>query len=255
MKRGLYTDPSLLLKASESLLAAERRDAGIGTRKEKSVHGLIKYLLEPDDSFHERPVGTFVADICNGERIYEIQTGNCYPLIKKLRAYKGVCPVTVVKPLSVKNTIHWMDPETGTVDEKPGRGKRGKITDLLSDAKNLLEFLPEKDFSVLVLMVETEEYRVRDGYGEKGKSRATKLDRVPVAVTDSYLFETPEDWAVLFPAELKEPFTVKELAKALRLSEFHTYRAVKVFELAGCIRAAGKKGRAALYEPAAKGAD
>lgn len=252
MKQGLYTDPSLLLKASEALLNAQRAQAGIGTQKEKSVHGLVKYMLEPDDRFHEQPVGPYVADICNGERIYEIQTGNCYPLIKKLRAYKGVYPVTVVKPLSVKNTIRWMDPATGMLDEKPGHGKRGKMTDLLSDAKNLLEFLPEKDFSVLVLLMETEEYRVRDGYGEKGKSRATKLDRIPVAITESYLFESPEDWAMLFPEEIEGPFTVPELAKALHLSQFHAYRAMKVFELSGCVRAAGKRGKAAMYEPVAK---
>lgn len=249
MKRGLYSDPALLLQASEKLLAAERAGTGIGIQKEKSVHGLIKYLLEPDESFHEQPVGSFVADIRNAERIYEIQTGNCYPLIKKLRAYKGVCPVTVVKPLSVRTTIRWMDPETGAFDEKPGRGKKARPEELLSDMKNLIEFLPEKDFSVLVLLMETEEYRIRDGYGEKGKSRATKLDKIPVRITDDYLFESPADWGALFPEEIKEPFTVPELAKALRLSGFHTYRAVKVFELAGRIRPAGKRGKAALYEP------
>ena len=248
MKRGRYTDPELLVAAKEKLLRAQRAGTGIGTQKEKSVHGLLKFLLEPDPDFHEQAVGPFVADIKNAERIYEIQTGNCYPLIKKLRAYSDGCPVTVVRPVSVKNTIRWMDPESYAIDEKPGRGKQGRITDLLSDAKNLIEFLPDENFSVLVILMETEEYRIRDGYGEKGKLRATKLDKMPIRITDDMLFESPADWACLFPETVEGTFTVAELRKALHISAFDASRAVKIFELSGCVRAAGKQGRANLYE-------
>lgn len=249
MIRGRFTDPELLRIAKEKHLRAQHADTGIGTRKEKSVHGVLKFLLEPEERFHEQPAGSFVADIKNEERIFEIQTGNSYPLIKKLRAYGGKYPVTVVKPVFIKNTILWMDPETYAIDEKAGRGKRGRAEDILSDMKNLLEFLPQADVNVLLIFMETEEYRLRDGYGEKGKLRATKVDKMPVIITDDILFESPADWAILFPESVQAPFTVPELAKALRLSAFHAYRAVKVFELSGCVRAVGKRGKAALYEP------
>lgn len=247
MKQGCYTDPELLRTAKERLLHVQRTGNGIGTQKEKSVHLLLKYLLEPEDRFHERPVGPFIADIKSKERIFEIQTGNSYPLIKKLYAYSGEYPVTVVKPVITRNTIRWMDPKTYAIDDKPGRGKQEKLSDLLSDAKNLIAFLPDERFSVLVLLMETEEYRLKDGYGETGKLRATKLDKMPVKIIDDLLFERPADWACLFPDSITDAFTVPELAKALRIQNFHAYRAVKVFELSGCIRAVGKRGKSVLY--------
>ena len=49
---------------------------GIGTQSERLVHSTLKYYLEPDDSCHEIPIGSYVADIFQKEtgQIIEIQT-------------------------------------------------------------------------------------------------------------------------------------------------------------------------------------
>ena len=78
--------------------AAEQ--SGIGTLSEKRLHAVIKRYLSEDESTHERPVADLladadtpvskkpmVADILADGHIFEVQTGSCYPLRKKLEWY------------------------------------------------------------------------------------------------------------------------------------------------------------------------
>ena len=53
---------------------------GIGTLSERCLHAVLKYWVEPDESRHEvrLPCG-LVADVFDGERVVEIQTGSLYP--------------------------------------------------------------------------------------------------------------------------------------------------------------------------------
>lgn len=48
------------------------RPCGIGTLGEQTLHAVIKYLLEPDPSCHEKRIGSFVADIARADGIVEI---------------------------------------------------------------------------------------------------------------------------------------------------------------------------------------
>ena len=59
--------------------------SGIGTLGERSLHAVLKYWIEPDERRHEvkLPCG-LVADIYDGERVVEIQTGSLYQLRGKL---------------------------------------------------------------------------------------------------------------------------------------------------------------------------
>lgn len=248
MKTGLYTDPSLLAAASVRLEETGHTLKGIGTQGEKSVHSLLKFLLCPDDTCHELPCGKHVADVRTEERIYEIQTGGFYPLAKKMEDYLEVSPVTVVKPLSIKPLIRWMDPETGALDEKVSRGRPKKITDILPDMYFLREYVSDPHFSLLVLLVETEEYRMKNGYGPEKKKHAGKLDKVVTCITDGILFESPEDYAILFPEKLPSPFTAQEFGAALKLRGVKVYSALRFFLETGLVCPAGKRGRSAIYE-------
>ena len=53
---------------------------GIGTQKERTLHSVLKYYLEPDAEYHEIPIGSFIADIYRDDRIIEVQTGSFTPL-------------------------------------------------------------------------------------------------------------------------------------------------------------------------------
>ena len=88
--------------------------SGIGTLGERSLHAVLKYWIEPDERRHEvkLPCG-LVADIYDGERVVEIQTGSLYQLRGKLDRLLPFTPVTIVVPVVRKKTLVWLDPETG----------------------------------------------------------------------------------------------------------------------------------------------
>lgn len=79
--------------------AGER--GGINVQRERSLHAILKYWAEPDETFHERrlPETGQIADIFDGERVVEIQTGSFSALRKKLERMLPHYPVTVVYPL------------------------------------------------------------------------------------------------------------------------------------------------------------
>lgn len=78
--------PEQLLRFHEAchiVLAGRKPEQGIGTLGEKSLHAVLKYYYQPDESQHERKIGRMTADaiLPNGS-ILEIQTRSFYSLRK-----------------------------------------------------------------------------------------------------------------------------------------------------------------------------
>ena len=65
----------------------EKTENKITTYMERSLHAYLKTYFCPDESWHELKIGRYVADACDGKTIFEIQTGNFSPLIKKIKFY------------------------------------------------------------------------------------------------------------------------------------------------------------------------
>ena len=138
---SVHTPPPM----SEELAAAYARAcahlrAGIGTLNERSLHSTLKFWLEPEESRHEVAIGRQVADIFDGERAVEVQTGGCYPLQKKLAALLAAVPVTVVLPLPHYKWVSWIDPDTGERGDFHRSPKRGGVWDALPELYWLREF-------------------------------------------------------------------------------------------------------------------
>ena len=68
-----------------------------------------------------------------------------------------------------------------------------------------------------------------------------------VEVIDRAALRTPADLAALVPAELEEPFTVRELAAAARTTPLVAGRCAYVLRSLELLEPAGKRGRAPLY--------
>lgn len=122
---------------------------GIGTQKERTLHSVLKYYLEPDAEYHEIPVGSFIADIYRDGRILEVQTGSFTPLAKKLDVFLPKFPVTIVYPIPWHKWVHWIQPNTGEVSKGRRSPKTGNLYMLLpelyripslSDASSSLPF-------------------------------------------------------------------------------------------------------------------
>ena len=62
------------LRAQNALAAKNEMGKGIGTQIERTLHCVLTYYIEPDESRHEVRVGTFIADIFQAQ---QNRTGSC----------------------------------------------------------------------------------------------------------------------------------------------------------------------------------
>ena len=108
-------DEGRLISAISRVTGTEEKN-GIGTLSEKPLHKILKYYFEPDESKHEIKVFDSVADVFDGNEIFEIQTGGFLPLVKKLK--KTLNPL--MGNLKQNRPFPWYNNSTkgGNTDEK-----------------------------------------------------------------------------------------------------------------------------------------
>ena len=106
-------DPVRFEQICAAVVSENRRDGGIGTLGEKSIHAVLKYYFDENPDTHEQSVGDSVADIVGADGVIEIQTRMFQRLNRKLDALLPVCPVTVVYPVVRRKRLIWIDPQTG----------------------------------------------------------------------------------------------------------------------------------------------
>lgn len=239
------------LAAAMAAARALLLESGIGTLNERTLHSTLKCWLQPNVALHEVPIAGCVADIFDGERVTEIQTGGLFPLKKKLGVLLAYVPVTVVVPLPREKWLCWIDPETGERSAPRRSPKRGKAADVLPELCFVWEFWNEGATAfplfVRVLLLDMEESRLLDGWGQGGKRGSHRVDRVPLAVAGECSLESLADVAALL-SELPAPFTRKDVTKWIGKRGVALSRTLRFLETAGLIRRAGKQGNTILFE-------
>ena len=237
-------DESSFAAACRAVQEMGRADQGVGTLGEKTLHAVIKRMIEPDLSRHEVKLGSFVADVLNERGVFEVQTRNLHKLKPKLTALLPYYPVTVVVPVIEIKWLLTMDPETGELKERRKSPKRGKAADLLPDLAYLKPLLRDPNLSFLLVRLEGEELR------KPSHSRwrsGTPLEFAPTRFLGTVILKAPADCAALLPIDLPETFTARELAGALRLPGGRGSAAANVLSYMGVLRRAGARGKAYLY--------
>lgn len=244
METNWGMDEMTFAAACRAVQETGRADQGVGTLGEKTLHMVLKRMIEPDMSRHEVKLGSYVADILNEHGLFEIQTRSLHKLKPKLAALLPYYPVTVVAPVIETKWLLIMDPETGELTGRRKSPKRGKAADLLPDLAYLRPFLLDPNLSFLLVRLEGEELRVRT----QGKRRpAQRLEFAPTRYLGAVSLKTAEDYAALLPLDLPEEFTARELAKALGLSAGQSSAAAGVLSHMGAIRQIGRRKNAYLY--------
>ena len=227
---------------------------GIGTLGEKTLHAQIKLLLEPDTNAHEIRVGPYVADIVGEDGIVEIQTGNFDRLRKKLEAFLEISRVTVVYPIARCKWLLWVDPESGGVTSRRKSPRVGNYPDAMFELYKIMPLLLHPNLRLALLLVDLEEYRLRDGWSRDKKKGSHRYERIPLGLAGRLDLRGPADWqspearAAFFPSDLPSPFTSKDYAKAARLSVNAAQTALRVLSSMGAAERCGKRGNAILYE-------
>ena len=236
--------------------------AGIGTLREKRLHLALKTFLCEDTACHERPVADLlsgdgapgrrmVADVLADGHIYEIQTGGFYPLRDKVGWYltHTACRVTVVHPIPAVRYLSWIEPESGQVISRTRSPKRGRVRDVAKELYWLSDFVGDPRFSIRLLLIGLEEYRMQDGWGKDKKRGSSRYERFPTCLYGCVELATPADYALYFlPASLGDGvFTAADYARASGIRGRTTYAVIHLLEKLGLIVEDGRVGRSQGY--------
>lgn len=243
---------SLARAAAVKLLGAGGTRRGIGVYGEKTLHATLKYYYQPDSTRHEVGMASLVADACiEGEdgvqTAVEIQTGSFVPLAKKLEKYRDAgTSVLVVMPLVAHKRIVWADRESGEL-HKPRRSPRvGRVSDALKELYFIREYLLMPNLTVDVLLIDMDEYRVLDGWGNGGKRGSHRIERFPSEALSLLRLTSLQDYMSFVPTELENGFTAREYAKLTHLTPRRANSALRLLVSLGLL-AREKEGRGYLY--------
>lgn len=220
---------------------------GIGTLNEHSLHAFLKAHFESDPEKCEIKIGRYVADIFNDDGITEIQTRGFSNLKDKLAVFLKDYKVTVVYPIAKHKRLLWVDPVTGETSAPRLSPKRGRSSDIFYELIYIKKSLLDENLKIKIILLDIDEYRIKNGWSNDGKKGSTRKDRIPLGITDELDIDCAADYKKLIPQELPDIFTSKELMKALHGSKNFVSRAISVFTFTGAIEKVGKRGREYLY--------
>ena len=237
-------DEAMLNRRSEG-------DGGFGTLAEKRMHAIIKRYLCPNEEFHEVGMdGTrYIADVCIGNRIFEVQTGAFYPMRKKIDYYmeKTDCTVTVVHPIALNKWVSWIDPATGEIQPRKRSPKHEKASDLLSEMYAFLPHLTNPRLCFRLLFIEAQDFRMLAPKGKNRKKGSERYERIPITLLGDQSFSTPKDFEAFLPADLPSPFTVKTFSDCTGIRGRDAYSAVRVLTALGLLQETDPIGRAMAF--------
>ena len=226
---------------------------GIGTLRERSLHAVLKYWVDPEESRHEVALPCrLVADIYDGERVTEIQTRNFSKLRPKLARLLPSYRVTILYPIAQIKRLIWVDPESGELSPPRRSPKTGSVWDAFAELYYIRDYLKaagegEADLAVRLVYLEMEEYRLLNGWSRDRKKGSCRIERIPAALCGEQTLRCPADYAALLPPGLPEAFTVADLARELRLTKKRAGQVVNVLYTIGAIIREGKAKNAFLY--------
>ena len=236
-----------LRQALEKARSAMRERNGIGTLAEKTLHAAVKFYLEPDPAFHEVPHLGFVADVKNENGVTEIQTRSFERLRRKLALFLAEGPVTLVCPLPHVKYVLWLDPETGEVSRRRKSPKTGQPWHLLPELFRIGELLRHPTLSLLILLLDMDEYRNLDGWSRDRKRGSHRLERLPLTLHQQLWLREKANWRAMLPEGLPQEFTRQDFAKAGGFSERKSDAALRVLCRMSLAERCGMRGRAYLY--------
>ncbi len=240
-------DKQLFEMVCEEVIGQRQGMNGIGTLSEKTVHSVLKSYLSPDSINHEIKVGGFVADICTGNEIIEIQTRSFDKLRRKLHSFLSFAPVTVVYPIPNIKWIRWVNPQTGEISPPRKSPKIGSCYTIFPELYKIKDFLVNPNLRFKIVLMNVEEYRFLDGWSKDKKKGSTRCDRIPTELVEELQITSIEDYKALIPDTLTEEFTSRDFKKASGLPLHHAQTALNILHYIGVVDRIGKKGNSFVY--------
>lgn len=213
------------LAAKDKIIQLEERERrGIGMQAEKTVHAILKNTKDPDETHQEVPVGNYIADICDGHQIIEVQSAGFGRMWPKLEAFLPEYEVTIVYPIPHIKYITWVDPQTGEFMERNKSHHTGSFYHAFKEMGKIRSLLTHPNLTINPMLIDMEEYKLLDGWSYDRKRGSHRYDRIPMSIYDEVYLRSPEDYAMFVPEALRiraadELFTAKEFGALIGIKE------------------------------------
>jgi hypothetical protein len=214
---------------------------------EKPLHAALKHWYAQSGDHFEVPVDGFVIDIVRGDLLIEVQTRSFSSIRRKLKQLLGKHRVRLVYPIAREKWIIKLANDGHSRKSRRKSPKRGAWEHVFEELVSFPRMLADPNFSLEVLLIQEEEIRCHDGSRAWRRRGWVTHERRLLRVLDRWLVETPDDLAPLVPAELEEPFTTSDLAKALARPRRLAQQMAYCLRELGILAPAGKRGNAILY--------
>lgn len=219
----------------------------IGTLKERSLHANLKdWVAQPGDQ-REVKVDGYVIDLVRGDLLIEIQTRSFFPLKKKLTKLTETHPVLLVHPIPAERWITRLAADGETVIDRRKSPKRGHAAHIFSELVSIPHLIERENFTLHVLLISEEEIRCQDGKGSWRRKGVSIIDRRLIAVQQQITLATLDDFRAMLPTTLPDPFTVRDISRAIRQPTYIASKMVYCLRTMNVIHQVGKKGNAFLY--------
>ena len=243
---------------------------GIGRLGEKQMHAAIKRFICPDEAKHEVLIDgsegciplqadseqpkpkkrRFVADVLDGNTIYEIQTGGFSPLRDKIAwiLENTTYNVMVIHPVAETKWVSTINSKTGNIENRKKSPQKGRVEDIASELYFFRDFITSPRFSLVILMMEGEQYKKNMQTDGRKRPRYRKYELIPISLLRAYIFKEPEDYKLFLPDSLPNPFCVKNYSEKTKIRGMDAYSIVKTLVHLGLAEPHGNLGKAAAYK-------
>lgn len=243
---------------------------GIGRLAEKQMHAAIKRYLCPDESKHEILIDgspgfigsataedgkktkkrRFVADVLDKNTIYEIQTGGFSPLRDKIAwiLENTTYNVMVIHPIAETKWVSTINSKTGNIENRKKSPLKGRVEDIAGELYFFQDFLSSPRFSLVILMMEGEQYKKNMQTDGRKRPRYRKYELIPISLLRAYIFKNTDDYKLFLPDTLPNPFCVKNFSEKTKIRGKEAYSIVKTLMHIGLVEPCGNIGRAAAYK-------
>ena len=144
-------------EVKNNYISSQKERSGIGTLKEKTVHGILKDYYAPDKEMQEIFVNGYIADIFTGTEVIEIQTAGFDKMREKLKAFLPMYPVTIVYPIPHIKWLSWIDEESGECSALRKSPVKGTVYKAFYELYKIKNFLPDRNLHLCFPLLDIEE--------------------------------------------------------------------------------------------------
>jgi hypothetical protein len=186
--------------------------------QETSLHSALKDWYARQGGQKEAMVDGYFIDVVQGDLLVEVQTRSFASLRPKLADLLERHAVRLVHPIPLEKWIVYLPADGSTGGTRRKSPRRGRLEHVFRELIRFPGLVRQPNFSLEIVLTREEELRRRDGRGSWRRSGASIVDRRLLAVVDSVVFTTPDDFRRFIPLNLPQPFTNRQLSACLGVS-------------------------------------